>query len=670
MSRAISKSRRRGVRQQRGVALITSLILLLLMTAMGTAMYLSVNSDMMINGYYRNFRGSFYGADSGLNIARQDLAVQLENKVSTTFDTTTGQPIPAGVEPTVISYINSTYGAAYQALNASSAWPSKYQVKLVDAPGFATNGLQLLDCTVTGGSTGSTCTNHPYNPDPKIPKLTAFNYRYRYHLLGTGRTTGTTQKTTLEETGQVTITVNVAQTPDSTVSFAAYGMFIDKYDLCSTSPLVQGTITGEVFTNGAWNFGTGNYIFTDPVGSANKNAGYVFDTSKTGCDPVAGPKDTRGSGRNAVTIAPTFKQGFTLGEATRPVPENDYNQERAVLDSMGKGTTQPTKSELNASLRDASKNPYPMSGKNGVYLPYSIDASTGAATFNGGGLYVEGDAGVSLTPGTTTAPDGSTLMQQTYTITQGKTPATTTTITMTFNPSNPSDPNNTTKISSTATPTPVTIAGVPVRRDPDNGQIEGVATMLYVNGNITSLNGPGPGQPAIQDGTALTITASQNITITGDVTYATEPVTMKDDQIPGTLAGTLIPSNNKQQTLGIFTAGGNIQLNNTQRDSRGNLVPNLEIDASLAAISQAGTSTLVNTGSAITTLTIVGGRIQSTINNINSTTRNVFFDRRYAQGGFAPPFFPSTTVTHNATDSPTGTIATFQRLQWLNKTTY
>jgi hypothetical protein len=194
--------------------------------------------------------------------------------------------------------------------------------------------------------------------------------------------------------------------------------------------------------------------------------------------------------------------------------------------------------------------------------------------------------------------------------------------------------------------------------------------MLYVNGNVTSLSGPGPGKPAIQDGTELTITASQNVTVTGDVTYVTEPVTTKDDQIPGTLAGTLIPAADKQQTLGIFTAGGNIQLNNTQKDSKGNAVSNLEIDASLAAISTAGTSTLVNTGALINKLTIVGGRIQSTISNINSTTRNVFFDRRYAQGGFAPPFFPSTTVTHNATDSPTGTIATFQRLQWLNRTTY
>ena len=70
-----------------------------------------------------------------------------------------------------------------------------------------------------------------------------------------------------------------------------------------------------------------------------------------------------------------------------------------------------------------------------------------------------------------------------------------------------------------------------------------------------------------------------------------------------------------------------------------------KIDASLATISATGTGGLTNVGNAINTLTIVGGRIQNQIKNINTTTRNVFFDRRFAQNGFAPPWFPSTTVT-------------------------
>jgi hypothetical protein len=40
------------------------------------------------------------------------------------------------------------------------------------------------------------------------------------------------------------------------------------------------------------------------------------------------------------------------------------------------------------------------------------------------------------------------------------------------------------------------------------------ASMLFVDGSITSLSGPGEGVPAIQNNTTLTITATDNVTIT------------------------------------------------------------------------------------------------------------------------------------------------------------
>ena len=119
-------------------------------------------------------------------------------------------------------------------------------------------------------------------------------------------------------------------------------------------------------------------------------------------------------------------------------------------------------------------------------------------------------------------------------------------------------------------------------------------------------------------------------------------------------ADTLIPGNNNGQALGIFTANGDVQLANTQSNG------NLEIDGSLATICATGTGGCtgnggpINNGNAINTLTIVGGRIQNQIKNINSTTRNVFFDKRYSQGGFAPPWFPSTTV--NVGSATAGTV--------------
>ena len=84
--------------------------------------------------------------------------------------------------------------------------------------------------------------------------------------------------------------------------------------------------------------------------------------------------------------------------------------------------------------------------------------------------------------------------------------------------------------------------------------------------------------------------------------------------------------------LGIYTGSGDIQLKNSQSDG------NLQIDASLATIVNGGSGGLVNVGNQINTLSIVGGRIQNQIKDINSKTLNVFFDRRFAQNGFAPPW--------------------------------
>ncbi len=80
---------------------------------------------------------------------------------------------------------------------------------------------------------------------------------------------------------------------------------------------------------------------------------------------------------------------------------------------------------------------------------------------------------------------------------------------------------------------------------------------------------------------------SNNITITGDILYKTEPVTMTGGV---GVIDQLIPANDTGQVLGIYTSAGNIQLDNKQTNQ------NLEIDASLAAISATGSGGLVNTG--------------------------------------------------------------------------
>ena len=612
---------------ERGAALVIALLLLLLLTGMTVAMVLSTSSDMLINGYYRNFRGSFYAADSGLTIARQAMVNNILAAVPGSFSTST-QPIPGGTEATVVTTINTLYGASYQQLNqgnAANSWPEQYKLDTTKTT------LALASCQVVGG--GGTCA-------APTGSVTGYQYVYNYTLTAFGQSRGT-EAAVVDDSGSFTFVATLAASGGTSTSFAGWGMFIDQYGVC-TNDLVAGTITGPVFTNGSWNFGTGNYIFTDAVGSAGGTAGFDFGGT-TGCQAKAAASASVKVGLNTTTIAPTFQSGFNLGQNSVPLPTNDYSQKRAVLDGMGINSANVSNSDLNAGLKNVSKTSYPTTGtSSGVYLPYSVDPTSGVATFNGGGIYVQGDAATTIT---------TSGNNQIYTIVQG---GTTTTVTVNV-------ASNTTSISNGTTTT--NIVGVPSQKDPTTGAVVRDATMLYVNGNITALKGGGQGVASINDSTALTITASGNVTITGDLLYAHQPVTKTQNQIPGAPADTLIPGNDFGQVLGIFTGTGDIQMNNQQSNG------NLEIDASIATISQGGSGGLINTGASINTLQIVGGRIQNQIKNIGATTRNVFFDRRFAQNGFAPPWFPSTTVTQSGFSSANMTT-TVQRTKWFNRTTY
>ena len=617
-------SRRQPRSTERGVALITTLLLLMLLTGLSLAMVLSVRSDMLINGYYRNFRGSFYAADSGLNAARTAMVNGVVAAIPPSFGITQ-QPIPPGTDTAIQTSVNNTYGQSFTKYTgqgqASGSWPGSYKV---------TGTFNLASCTVLGG--GGTCVA-PTGP------VTGYTYIYNYTLQSIGQAQGT-QATTLTDRGSVT--VNATLIPiNSKTSFAAWGMFIDQWNVCNGGTLVPGTISGPAFTNGAWTFGTGgNYIFTDSVGSNSPTAGYQFSNA---CDAVGAPSDKKGN----QTIAPTFQAGFDMGQPKVPLPPNDYNQEQAVLDGKGIANNPVTKSDLHNAVKDIKGNAYPSGGAStGVFLPYTIQ--NGTPTFTGGGIYIEGNSNVVLS--TATGPSSSP--QQIYTITQGS-PAVTTVVKV--------DPgNNQTTVTSGGNT--LNITGVPKIIDPVTNA-SSPATMLYDNGSITSLSGPGQGLPAIQDGSDVTITASGNVAITGDVLYKTAPVTLTQNQIPGQPADSLIPGGDTHQALGIFTATGDIQLNNKQSNG------NLEIDASLATISDNGTGGLTNIGNPINTLTIVGGRIQNQIKNINTTTRNVFFDRRYSQNGFAPPWFPSTNVSLGSLTGAHATT-TVTRVQWLNQSSY
>jgi Tfp pilus assembly protein PilX len=664
---------RRG-RDERGVAMLTALLLLLLLTGLGLAMVMSVNSGLLVNGYYRNFRGSFYAADSGLAIARGQMISQINTDAAGYVPSST-PPVSLQEDVAIQNSIPLNTWTAITGNGvtgfASGSWPEQYQITqrsivpttltitcaTIDshnnvvpatcnsspAPNPAASTITCTGAgTNTSGGTGFTC---PFTTAPS--NANSYMYYYTYSLKAQGKAAGN-QGVTLTDSGYMT--VSAGQTPQN-VSFSAYGLFINNFNACS-GVLVPGTISGPVFTNGAWTFGSsGPYTFTGSVGQAGSQAGYQFADGS--CAQIAGSSATESGTHN--TVAPTFQQGFNRSQNPVPLPTDSFQQEQAVVDGMGQ--TKFNQSSPNNHLNTISGTPFPTSGTppTGVYLPYTGSTANNTAVFSGGGILVEGDASVTLSTAATGNPP---VPQQIYKIVQG---STTTTITITPSANPPSAGvfgQGTTVVSQqigTGSIKTSTISGVPTIQTTSG--VQGDATMLYVDGNITSLTGPASG-PAIGDYSNVTVTAAQSITITGNITYATPPVDSND----------VLTSNNGQSgVLGIFTAGancsgtsgcGNINLN----------VPNsnqsLEIDASIAALASQTTSSggLVNTGNPINTLKILGGRIQNSIQNINTTTRNILFDQRFANGSVAPPWFPSTTITPSSFTVTPRVI----RTAWLN----
>jgi Tfp pilus assembly protein PilX len=680
-----------SLQRSRGIALVTALLLLSLLTIMTLSMVIATTSDTLIDGYYRNFRGSFYAADSGITVGREYMLQRILANIPTTYTLANGAPIPATVpdgSPTassrggVMTNVFSNFGSSQSVTGSQTAsWPGTFTIDNSADSGTGINNSYLVAGTsaanytdacvpvYTGtGTTAPTCAS--LGTPAANYTITGYKYTYSYKITSIGQSRANeTHK--IEEDGSFIVTVDKGTPAGTNTNFAAYGMFIDQSSICNGSYLVNGTITGPVFTNGAWNLNNGSYIFTDAVGSANTNFGY---TDSSHCYQAPGSSTTHAyTGADGTNFAPTFQGSVTLGAPTVALPTDSFNQKEAVLDSLGNGliTSGNLAAEMHAILKDASGTAYPSSGaSSGVFVPYYMNGgtptfgvgpgvlpsgvnnpygSTGGvtnATGCAGGIYVEGAATVTITPSNT----GDNLAQI-YTIKQG---GTTSTVTV--------DPGGTVGGTTYPPQTKIvtggnsqTISGVPQQCDPASGSSTRDATMLFVNGDITDLHGAGAGIGAIQDGNALTVTSAGTVTVTGDILYKTEPVTL-------TTADTLVSGADHHQVLGIFTANGDIQLNNSQSSG------NLEIDASVATLSQGGSGGLVNTGSAIGTLNIVGGRIQNAIKNINASHRNVYFDRRFSQNGFAPPWFPSTTITSNGVVNAVIVTSPPNRVSWTDKT--
>jgi Tfp pilus assembly protein PilX len=607
-----------GTQAERGVALVITLLVLSLVTVLSLGMVIAFSSQTLIGGYYRNYRGAFYAADSGLNIARQAAGAELLASMPANF------AMPPGNAGACAGTANATIGTDYKnttSLNtgtAGASWNENFKIS-----------------------------NATFNTLTPLPGVNSYTCYYTYDITSIGSAQGSEQQT-VEEKGQITVVVNGPAAPKN-LAFSYFGAFVDKYP-GGTGPLVPGTMTGPMFTNDAWEFmasippWTAPYVFTDPVGQHDSQVDY-WDS---GWGQHWSSATSWGSGANLV--APTFDQGLNLNQPKVTLAPNSFNQLEAVIDGDGTQMNQAQATTNLTQLHNLSNSAY--SGSQGVYFDKQTTAGATTSTqggtvcpsnvtppcIAGGGFYIEGGADVQLIP----VANSNTAQQ--YKITQNGVVTTITT-----------DPAANAGMGQTTITSGVTtqiLNGVPF--DAVTGQ---ASTMIYVDGTMY-FHGPGEGLGAVQNDAMITLTSNGDAIATGDVLYKTEPVTVPLD--------TLVPGVGNQ-VLGIYTGTGSFITQDTQADQ------NIQVDGSIATIlpGQPPNCDGHNGGQLsyghINTINNVGGMIQSCIYAADVNAENTWFDRRFtARPGFAPPWFPQTSLTLGGPLNSNPQAPTFQRIQWVS----
>lgn len=655
---------------QRGIALVSALLATTVMLALGLAIVFSATVDTVTTKSQRVGEQAFYAADTGLAMARRSLVTALSEEVAKIVNGTAG------------------YGqdnSGYYQIGATPADGSFPTVLIVPDPDsmpsyqFYTNVYARAQQLVTSASSDSTYRAYSdvnnskftvvfrplsgsvdFSPVPTDPSTAGEAIKFRYSIQVTG-TTGAGGSSTVDETGRMSINVNLHNTaaPGSprNFSFSGFAAFFDDGDTNPNSFLASGTFSGPVHTNTHFAFSSGRGVAFRNIVSQVDN--YIrYDSN----DFSQGHQGLPTADMTGIDIS---SEGYKKTNLV-PLPGNNFSQEYAVINGTGitNKKTDGTPVDPPATIPTANGSPLPVLDSSGKVTPEALavnlrDSTNTAPAVTSGklaggvdGVYVSSGNGTSITGAGIYVQGDAGDMQlyssgsdQVYVIKQA---SKVTTVTVSI-------ANNITTISD-STGKATTFTGVPTDKSDNLHPQPGVS--LYVKGNINSLRGgfdstTGKDVPALASGTRVTITVEGDATITGDLTYASPVVDAQGLPVTN--------YNAVQNVLGLFTNNGNVNLApNANYNSDPGL--SLEVHAAIVAFNSdtsddngAIDGSITYTGSALSgsdKWTLVGSRVQAKINNIGFATRNIFFDQRFSGGGFRPPFFPGTTYNLGTASVP------------------
>lgn len=591
-----------------GVALVVSLLMVIvllgvLMTITGT---LSLSSRR-VTGDQAVTQQAQFAAESGLALARA--------RLQETYALINSLSIPANVTNTTLEadIQNFCDGAALVLVTGSSfpscssnpsltsankfslftnnistgyptgVTPSAYWQDVFYDGGGTPKQVQQVVSTAGGASTRYTLTGYGLIP-VGAQRLYTNTYQISFRLAApqltgevmVGGNAVSTRKLQLSISSQ-TFTLTISRP-----SFAQYVLFRNQTTSTSGGQLyfTNGEVfNGPVHTNQTPGFGgPSGPTFSDQFTSA---ASDYEGTNGLGCTTIA-----QLSSAPCSSMFTGAQPQFNL--STIPLPTNNNNQARASYGGDASNTAAVTAAELQTAWGVPSMTP-------GVYYSQGNGTTSNIGSSWKGGLYIKGNV------------DSMKLSTfggfQVITIVQG--------------------PTTTIFTQQSGGTWTVTVNGSVVKTLGASPAFNG---MIYVAGDVTSLNGDGTAAADITSGSQLTLSTTGNVTINSDITYTDVP------------SATNLSVTN---VLGIYSSGGSVKIDGPSDQD-------LNVNASIMATTsgQGFGSVKYNQDIGSPRINLLGGIIEDqsqTVGTIGTPylgyRRNYTYDPRFRLG-FAPPFFP------------------------------
>jgi len=359
-------------------------------------------------------------------------------------------------------------------------------------------------------------------------------------------------------------------------NFAKYALFTNRQTLPNGTNVwftSKTDFSGPIHTNGRYN------IYGNPSGVFD---GLVAQYEKTARYYNNGSPVLLNANYNGVKDVPTFNAGFNRGVSaitlTSPVQKQDLVDQATGGQSFS---------------------------SNGIYVPNNGTSLTG-------GIFVKGNGTISL------SVDGND--NPVYTISDGTTNKK---VTVNYG-------SNQTTVLNLNTSQTNTYTGIP-------DGIDNVGTIIFVDGNITNLQG------TIQKDTEITISSDDNITIENDLTYQNFTPAVGN---PGDVNYVAPHATDAKNLLGLVSWTGSVYIGNNAPDDV-NVHATVLSAAGIFQVDDYGDQGVGPRGVA----TLLGGAITDSygafglFNSSNGQLisgygRNFIYDQRMLVGN-APPYFPT-----------------------------